>query len=124
MKQRTKSGLLLIAGLGFILSIFTLSAVTALADLGDPEIFQSPIGDVSVPEVLTKVVNWLLSFVAILAMLGLVWGAIMFIISLGNESGIQRAKKIVLWSVIGLAVALLSFLIIQFVAGILGVRTA
>jgi uncharacterized membrane protein YjfL (UPF0719 family) len=63
----------------------------------------------------------LLGLSAVLAVAAIIWGAVMFIISIGNEKRVETAKKIILWAVIGLLVVGLSFLIVRFVGQILGV---
>ena len=59
------------------------------------------------------VITWVLSFGAILALAAIVWGGISYIIALGNDQDIQKAKKILQWAIIGLLVMGLSFAIIS-----------
>lgn len=44
------------------------------------------------------------ALVAVLALVALVWGAVMYITSLGDESRIEKAKKIILYALLGLLV--------------------
>lgn len=67
------------------------------------------------PSLLATIINWLLSLVALLAMVALIWGGIMYIISLGDESRAQTAKKIILYAITGLIVVIISFVIITTV---------
>lgn len=70
-------------------------------------------------DILVNVINWLLALVALLAMLALVWGGIMYIISLGDESRVGTAKKIILYAIIGIIIVLLSYVIISTVQSFL-----
>jgi len=67
------------------------------------------------PTVLATIINWLLSMVALLAMVALIWGGIMYILSLGDESRATTAKKIILYAIVGLVVVIVSFVIITTV---------
>lgn len=58
---------------------------------------------------LEAIIKWLLSLVAILALLALVVGGIMYIVSFGNEEMAKRAKRVILYAIIGLLVVFLSF---------------
>lgn len=65
---------------------------------------------------LKSIILWLLSLVAVLALLAFIVGGIMYIISFGDEGRAEKAKNIILYAVIGLLVVGASFLIIQVIA--------
>ena len=71
--------------------------------------------DAEPADVLARVINWLLTMVALLAMIALVWGGIMYIISLGNDQKVETAKKIIMYAIIGLVVVIISLVIITTV---------
>ena len=64
---------------------------------------------------LKTIVNWLLSIVAVLALLALIVGGVMYIISFGSEEGTKRAKRIIIYAIIGLLVVFLSFAMLAMV---------
>lgn len=66
-------------------------------------------------DLLIKIINWLLSLVAILALVALIVGGIMYIVSLGSEDAAKRAKRIILYAIIGLLVVFISFAILAAV---------
>lgn len=77
----------------------------------------------SIGSFLVRIINWLLGLSAILALLSLVVGGLRMITAIGNDQGIAKAKTIVLWALIGLAVIALSYVMVQIVLfGVLGVR--
>lgn len=64
---------------------------------------------------LQSVINWLLSLVAVLALLALIVGGVMYILSFGSEDLAKRAKRIIMYAIIGLLVVFLSFAILSAV---------
>lgn len=78
----------------------------------------------SVPKITTSsdlfgkvqvIIQALLLFVGITAVLFIIIGGFQFIISGGNPENIQRAKNSIIYSIIGLAIAILSYVIVTFV---------
>lgn len=61
------------------------------------------------------IIQALLLFVGATAVLFIVIGGFQFIISGGNPENIQRAKNSIIYSIIGLAIAVLSYVIVTFV---------
>jgi ABC-type dipeptide/oligopeptide/nickel transport system permease subunit len=64
----------------------------------------------------------LLSVVGSLVLLMLVYGGVMFLISAGNRETVDKAKKIITGSIIGLLIVFLSYTIINFTAKSLGIQ--
>jgi len=60
------------------------------------------------------VINFILSFAALAAFITFVVSGFTFILSFGSETAVQRAKKIMIWSIVGLFVIAFSFVITQF----------
>lgn len=79
----------------------------------------------TIVDLIVNFTNFLLSLVVILSLLGSVWAGVRMILSVGNESGVAESKKILFWSIAGLVVASLSYVIIRLVArDILGIQGA
>jgi len=70
-------------------------------------------------EVVSAVLNLLLSIIGILAIITLVVGGIMYMTSAGEEDRINKAKSIVTYSIIGIAVALAGLVIVRAVATVI-----
>lgn len=79
--------------------------------------FQNPLGDKNVDfaVVLGRIIKWMLGLVGSLGLLALIWGGISYIIAFGSEKGAEKAKKIILWAIAGIAVAVLSYAIVNIV---------
>jgi len=69
------------------------------------------------PTMIKSVVNVLLYIVAIIAVVAIIIGGIRYTTSNGDSSAIKAAKDTILYAVIGLVVAILSFAIVNFVIG-------
>lgn len=67
------------------------------------------------PKVVTNILNTVISIVGILAVLILVIAGQRYIVSNGDPGKLQQAKNMVLYGLIGLVVALLSFAIVNFI---------
>jgi len=59
--------------------------------------------------------NFLLGVAALLAVVALVWAGFMYITSLGDDSNMEKAKKIIIWVVIGLLLILAAYAIVNTV---------
>lgn len=70
-------------------------------------------------QITIAVINWLLGLVAVFALVAVIVGGIMYITSLGNEQRAERAKKTLLYAVVGLLLIGASFLIISIVKKVL-----
>uniref|UniRef100_A0A7V3JAY2 Uncharacterized protein n=1 Tax=candidate division CPR3 bacterium TaxID=2268181 RepID=A0A7V3JAY2_UNCC3 len=68
---------------------------------------------------LTRVANWILDLAGALAVFAIVYSGLMYITSAGNQEKSEKAKKNLIWAIVGLIVIFLSLLIIQWVRGIL-----
>lgn len=68
--------------------------------------FQSPTA------ALQRAINFLLGLVGVLAVLSFIYGGAKLIVGFGNEEQAANAKKIILWSILGLLVVILAWVII------------
>ena len=69
----------------------------------------------SVDTVIDTIVNVLFLLVGLLAVIMIIVSGIRFVTSSGNSGAVESAKKTLLYSVIGLIVALLAYAIVNFV---------
>ena len=68
-------------------------------------------------QVATNILNFLLSVVGVVALIMLVVGAFMYLTAAGDESRIDTAKSIVKYSIIGITIALAALVLVRQVAG-------
>lgn len=93
-------------------------AESAGGNLGGSGI-ENPIGKTTVEGIITAIIKWLAGLAGALAILALVWGGIMYIVSLGDDSRVNKAKSIIMWAIIGIAVVILSYVILSMVDKVL-----
>jgi len=73
----------------------------------------------SIPDLIVRIGNWLLSVVGVLAVLAIVYSGIMYITSSGDQTKAEAAKKNLTWAIMGLLVILLSLVIVNSVGTLL-----
>lgn len=67
-----------------------------------------------------NIVKTLMGIVGVVAVLMLVWGGIMYMTSAGNDEKIGTAKKIITGAIIGLAISILAYTVVDFVIKAIG----
>ena len=72
--------------------------------------------------ILTNITNTVLYIIGIIAIIMLIFGGIRYATSGGDSKKVTDAKNTILYAIIGLVVALLSFAIVNFVLNALGVQ--
>lgn len=70
----------------------------------------------SVIEIATNILNFLLSVVGVVALIMLVVGAFMYLTAAGDEDRIDTGKKITKYSIIGITIALASLVLVKQLA--------
>lgn len=76
----------------------------------------------TVQDIFTALIQFLLVGIIVGALLFLIWGGIQWITSGGDKSGVDAARKKIVYAVVGLVVAFLSFFIISFIGNFFGVK--
>lgn len=71
----------------------------------------------SLDQQIKNITNTLLMIVGIAAVIMLIIGGLMYIFSGGDPNNTKRAKDVILYTIIGIAVALLAYAIVTFVVG-------
>lgn len=71
----------------------------------------------TITEILTTALNFLLSIVGIIAIIMLIIGGLMYLTSAGDEERMNKGKSIVVYSLIGITVALSALVLVTMVVG-------
>ena len=71
--------------------------------------------------ILTNLLFWLFALVGIAAVILVIYAGVRFILSGGDAKQIEGARKIITYALIGLAVVLLSFVVLNLISVITGV---
>lgn len=74
---------------------------------------KSQLGGGSITGLLEQLMYWLFGILGFLAIIGFVISGILYLTAAGDEDQIERAKRAMLYSIIGIIVAMLGFVIIS-----------
>lgn len=108
------------AVLSFVLLFLFVVAPMALATYANGVVtgggVNKPAGvEEDMRTVITRVINWILGFMAVIATLLLIWGGVQYLISQGDEAAIEKAKHTITYAVVGLIVIGLAYAIVLVV---------
>ena len=120
MKHKTKL---------FLISIIFLSAIFlpafSILSAEDLPIQQIPTTEIQVfgeQGILTKALNWFFNIVIILGVIFVIYAGFSYITSSGDPAKTKRALQILMYALIGIAIAVLAKALINFVTGWVGVN--
>jgi hypothetical protein len=77
----------------------------------------------SIMEIVRNLMYWVLALVGILGVLGFAISGILYLTAAGDEGRIETAKKAMIYSIVGVIVALLGLVILRAVQNMLGARS-
>jgi hypothetical protein len=80
----------------------------------------SNLSNVTIGQQLTTVMLWLLAIVGILGVIGFVVAGILYVTAAGDEDQVGKAKSTMMYSIIGVIVALLGYIVITQIGRIFG----
>lgn len=86
--------------------------------------FQKPTGtnlpESSITGIVKNAMNWLLMLVGFLGVIGFAIAGILYLTAAGDEGRIEQAKDAMIYSIIGVIVAILGLVVIKAAEGLLG----
>ena len=94
--------------------------VAAQWDAGTSNAGQANLPAGSVTNIILNVMKWLLGLAGIIGVIGFVVAGILYLTAAGDEDKIATAKKAMTFSIIGVIVAILGFVVIQAATAMLG----
>ncbi len=107
-------------------AILFLMPFFVFAQVGAPQGITNPLaasGVNSVDDIIINGIKWMSGLVAILAIMGVVYGGLLIILGFTDEGKVKQGKQIIYWAIIGLVTAMLSYVIINTVVrSVLGVQ--
>lgn len=74
------------------------------------------LGEADLKNTVINIIRWILGILALLAVVFVIYGGFMWLTSGGDESKIEKAKKIISGAVVGLIIVILAWAIVIFVA--------
>ena len=64
---------------------------------------------------LMNLINWILGFVSMIAVLFVIWGGVQYLTSAGDDNKAESGKKTLTYAFIGLIIAALAYAIIEII---------
>lgn len=69
----------------------------------------------SAGDIAKDVVNIMFFIIGVMAVIMIIWGGIRYVLSAGNSAALTSAKNTIVYSIIGLVIAILAYAIVNFV---------
>lgn len=113
MNKKLKSAL----SFAFLLTLMIPAVVGAQFAIPTPGV--TGTSDAPVSAIIVKVMQWLLYIVGFLGVIGFAISGIMYLTAAGDDDRINKAKNTMLYSIIGVVVAIAGLIMVNFVSGIL-----
>jgi cytochrome bd-type quinol oxidase subunit 2 len=107
-----------VLSLALLITVFGLPLMVGAQFAVDPG--TTNLSDDNMETVLENILNTFLALIAILTVLGLVISGVMFITAGGSNERLDSAKAWLTYSIVGLVVALIGYIVVKFVASLLG----
>ncbi|EKE22171.1 MAG: hypothetical protein ACD_7C00030G0007 [uncultured bacterium] len=107
---------------GFLASSLLLPMITmaSWSNEGISNADASLLPDQPITQIVTNVMNWLLALVGMIGIIGFVISGILYFIAAGDDSKMGTAKNAMTYSIIGVIVALMGYVIIKAADALLG----
>lgn len=126
LTKSTLKQLLMVTGLTTLalLLVSSLGIDVALAQAIDVETDQPAIirtlsgGQTGLRGMVLMIVNFALTFLGLLAVVMVIYGGFLYVSSGGSEENTGKAKKILLYAVIGIVIIIASFAIVNTILGV------
>lgn len=128
MSRLTKTAVLILLLLGMA-NVGLLVPRTAMGlDEGFDEGFKKVSGNAttnniknytSLSDFILAILAVVATLIAVIALAALIWGAVMYVTSMGNDSRTETAKKIILYALIGLAILGAAGIVVNVVLNII-----
>lgn len=109
----------LMVGAITVLSVIPGASAGGILGPGDnPEVIGGATGgETSLRGLVLTIVNYFLGFLGLLAVIMIIYGGVSYVTSAGNDEAVGKAKKVIMYALIGIIVILLSFVLVRAVLG-------
>jgi hypothetical protein len=118
-----------------ILALITLSFLSASHALADMTVTDTGNGGWRLPDntynlpdqdfgtLVMTIINWMLGFIVLLAILAIIWGSTIYIASSGDQQRVGQAKNTIKYALMGLIMAGLAWAVVNLVVTVFtGIR--
>ncbi len=119
MKNLIKKTLTAISSATLLILLFTSQAFAGSAILREGEKPEAAAGGTLGGNIST-IINYFLGLLGLIAVGFLIYAGVLMVTAGGNDEQVTKARKIIMYAVIGIVIILLSYTIVQFVTTALG----
>ncbi len=74
----------------------------------------------SLGESITTIINYFLGLLGLVAVVFLIYAGVLMVTAGGNDEQVTKARKIIMYAIVGIVIILLSYTIVQFVSQAFG----
>lgn len=74
-------------------------------------------GATSLRQLVLTIVNYVLTFLGVIAVLMIIYGGMLYVTAAGQQEKVDKGKKILMYTIIGIIIIMLSFVIVNAVLG-------
>ncbi len=110
--------------LSLILTTFILFAATPVfAETSSDDPFGTKKVEVTgaihgeMASTVVQFINYFLGFLGLLAVTMIIYAGVLFVTAQGDDQQLNKAKKVILWAVVGILIIMLSFVIVNMITG-------
>lgn len=119
-----KKGLKIILPLILVISFHPVALAAVSQEGWNPESLKSTnLPDRKVDEILLTFIDWALIIIGLLGVIVFIYGGFIYLTAQGETTALERAKKIIIYAVVGIAVAVLGYVAVQTIDDILKGKT-
>lgn len=120
IKKELRQALIVLGLSTLLLTIFTAIGGTAGAQLIQPGdqpagIAAATGGEGGLRAIILRIVDFFLLFLGLIAVIMVIYGGVTYVTAAGNQESVDKAKKIIMYAVIGIIIVLLSFALVNTV---------
>ncbi|MEK7072570.1 MAG: hypothetical protein AAB969_03300 [Patescibacteria group bacterium] len=101
-----------------VLSLFALPVLVSAQgnlNLGLENAAQIGLGDRDLKDSINSIIQLILSFLGILAVIIILWGGFIWMTAAGDEAKVDKAKKLIISGIVGIVIILAAYIIANFV---------
>lgn len=124
LKSSALRDMLIFAGLlsgALILSAHFADFASATSLISDDDnisaISDATGGETDFKSLVQTILNYFLGFLGFVATIMVIYGGVLYVTSAGNPENVEKAKKILLYAVVGIVIILLSFAMVNTILG-------
>lgn len=120
LKKGLKQAFIVLGLSSLLLVVFAALGGTAGAQLINPGDAPSNVaaatgGEGSIRALVLRIVDFFLLFLGLIAVIMIIYGGILYITAAGNQEQVDKAKKIIMYAIVGIVIVLVSFALVNTV---------